>query len=102
MYCKITMFLSCQKVLELRRAYYAAISYTDHQIGRLLQAVEDFNLSRNTIISFWGDHGWQLGNTFNTLSLFEYEIINVLSDALVCAYICVARNQWAVYFQFLA
>ena len=48
-------------VLALRRAYYAAISYTDDQIGRVLGELDRLGLRENTIISFWGDHGWQLG-----------------------------------------
>ena len=49
-----------QTVLELRRAYYAAVSYTDALIGRVLQAVEDLGMADDLVISFWGDHGWQL------------------------------------------
>ena len=50
-----------QKVKDMRRGYYATISYVDAQLGKVLQAVEDFGLSNSTIVSFWGDHGWQLG-----------------------------------------
>ena len=49
--------------LSLRRAYYAAISYVDSLIGDLLQELDTLGLSDSTIVSFWGDHGWQLGNT---------------------------------------
>ena len=45
----------------LRHGYYAAISFTDHNIGRLLDALEAEGLADNTIIVLWGDHGWQLG-----------------------------------------
>ena len=47
--------------LALRRAYYSAMSYTDYQIGRVLKELENLGLASNTVISFWGDHGWQLG-----------------------------------------
>lgn len=46
----------------LRHGYYACISYTDAQIGRLLDALDKQGLSDNTIIVLWGDHGWQLGD----------------------------------------
>ncbi|MBX7208768.1 MAG: sulfatase-like hydrolase/transferase [Verrucomicrobiaceae bacterium] len=46
----------------LRHGYYAAISFTDHNIGRLLDALEAEGLADNTIIVLWGDHGWQLGD----------------------------------------
>ena len=45
----------------LRRAYYSCISYTDAQIGKVLQELETQGLANNTIIIFWGDHGWKLG-----------------------------------------
>lgn len=45
----------------LRHGYYACVSYTDAQIGRLLDALEKEGLSENTIVVLWGDHGWQLG-----------------------------------------
>lgn len=46
---------------ELRRGYYAATSYTDAQVGRLLAALDQYGLRENTIVILWGDHGWQLG-----------------------------------------
>ena len=47
---------------KLRHGYYACISYTDAQIGRLLDALDKEGLADNTIIVLWGDHGWQLGD----------------------------------------
>ena len=49
------------KARELRRAYYAAVSYTDAQVGKVIDALESHELASNTIIVLWGDHGWQLG-----------------------------------------
>ena len=47
---------------QLRHGYYACISYTDTQIGKVLDALEKESLADNTIIVLWGDHGWQLGD----------------------------------------
>ena len=29
--------------------------------GRVLNVLEELGLSESTIVAFWGDHGWQLG-----------------------------------------
>ena len=41
--------------------YLAAISYVDAQVGRLLEEVDRLGLRENTIIVFWGDHGYYMG-----------------------------------------
>ncbi len=46
----------------LRHGYYACISYTDAQVGRLLDALQKEGLADNTVVVLWGDHGWQLGD----------------------------------------
>ncbi len=43
------------------QSYLAAIAYTDMNIGRLLDAFDQSPQRDNTIIVFWGDHGWSLG-----------------------------------------
>lgn len=48
-------------IRDLRRAYYSAVTWTDMLIGRVLQELERLGLSNNTIVSFFGDHGYQLG-----------------------------------------
>jgi arylsulfatase A-like enzyme len=46
---------------EAVQGYLAAIAYCDTQIGRLLDAYDRSPDKENTIIVFWGDHGWHLG-----------------------------------------
>lgn len=45
----------------LRHGYYAGISYSDAQIGRVMEALKKLGLDKNTIVVLWGDHGWKLG-----------------------------------------
>ncbi|MCB0667643.1 MAG: sulfatase [Saprospiraceae bacterium] len=44
----------------LTQGYYACISYTDAQIGKLLDMLDSLKLRENTIVVLWGDHGWNL------------------------------------------
>jgi len=53
--------LSQQEAKECKLAYFATISFIDAQIGLLLDALEDYDLMDNTIIVFWSDHGYFLG-----------------------------------------
>jgi arylsulfatase A-like enzyme len=56
----LTLPLDKQK--ELIHGYYAAVSYTDAQVGVLLNTLDSLELTENTIIVLWGDHGWHLGD----------------------------------------
>ncbi len=46
-----------------RRAYLACVRYIDRQIGKVLDKLEETGLADNTIVVFWGDHGWHLGDS---------------------------------------
>lgn len=54
--------LSEQQALHLIHGYHAATSFMDAQLGRVLDALEQAGLAKNTIIVLWGDHGWHLGD----------------------------------------
>jgi len=47
--------------LELRHGYYACVSYIDSLLGDLLHDLDTLGLRENTIIVFWSDHGFKLG-----------------------------------------
>lgn len=45
----------------LIHGYLACVSYTDAQIGKLLNELDRLEMRENTIVVLIGDHGWQLG-----------------------------------------
>jgi uncharacterized sulfatase len=58
---------------EAIRGYYASISYMDWQAGRVLDAIDRAGVADRTVIVFWSDHGWHLGehHRWHKRSLFE-------------------------------
>ncbi|MFZ4770266.1 MAG: sulfatase [Ferruginibacter sp.] len=54
--------LPVDKQKELIHGYHAAVSFTDANVGKLLDALDSLGLTKNTIIVLWGDHGWHLGD----------------------------------------
>lgn len=48
-------------IRELRLGYYAAVTWADSQIGRVIDELEALGLANSTIVAVHGDHGYQLG-----------------------------------------
>jgi iduronate 2-sulfatase len=59
---QLTNPLSLETEKTLRHGYYACVSYTDAQIGKLLNALRAEGLEQNTIVVVWGDHGFHVGD----------------------------------------
>ena len=53
--------LSPELVAELRHGYLACVSFLDAQVGRVLSELERLGLAERTIVVFWSDHGFHLG-----------------------------------------
>ncbi len=48
-------------LLKATQAYYACVSFIDAQVGRLLDALDQIGIADQTIVVFWSDHGYHLG-----------------------------------------
>ena len=47
------------------QGYLASVSYLDHQVGRLLDALDATPRGARTIVVLWSDHGFHLGEKAN-------------------------------------
>jgi iduronate 2-sulfatase len=52
--------VSDEMARDLIHGYYACVSYTDAQVGKILDELERLELESSTIVILWGDHGWNL------------------------------------------
>jgi len=59
---------------RLLHGYAACVSYTDANVGRVLDALESSGAAGNTIVVFWGDHGWKLGDHSSWCKHTNFEV----------------------------
>jgi hypothetical protein len=55
---------TCNETLSriYRRGYAAAVSYSDYNVGVLLDKLDALGLTASTLVTVIGDHGWHLGD----------------------------------------
>lgn len=63
---------------HLIHGYFACVSYIDAQVGRLLDELDQLGLSDKTIVVFWGDQGYHLGENSRWGKQTCYEMANRL------------------------
>jgi arylsulfatase A-like enzyme len=54
--------LSDAQAMKMIHGYYAAVSFMDAQVGKVLAELDRLGLRDSTIVILWGDHGWHLGD----------------------------------------
>ncbi len=61
------------EMLHFLQGYLATVTFLDAQVGRLLDELDRLELANNTIIVFFGDHGFHLGEhgLWHEHTLFE-------------------------------
>ena len=67
----------------LIHGYYAALSYMDAQLGRVLDELDRLGLAENTIIVLWGDHGYHFGDHGTWTKHTNYEADNRIPLLLI-------------------
>lgn len=57
----VNMKMDIRRQKKALGGYYAAVSYMDAQVGKVLDALEQSGQADNTIVIFTSDHGYHLG-----------------------------------------
>jgi iduronate 2-sulfatase len=75
--------LDAATIRTLIHGYYAAMSYMDAQVGRVLDELDRLGMAENTIVVLWGDHGYHLGDHGMWTKHTNYEQANRIPIVIV-------------------
>ena len=53
--------IPAEQARQLKHGYHACVSFTDANVGKLLETLDRLGIADETIVVLWGDHGWKLG-----------------------------------------
>lgn len=53
------------KQRSLTRAYLASVSFVDHCVGLVVEALDSSDYAENTVVVLWSDHGFHLGEKYH-------------------------------------
>lgn len=56
-----------------RQAYWAAVSFTDDNVGAVVAAAKASGLWEQSVVVLWGDHGYQLGENDQWSKVSDFE-----------------------------
>ncbi len=75
---------TAEQARDMKRAYLAAVSFIDAQVGRILDRLDQLGLSRNTAVVLWGDHGFHLGDHARWAKHTQFE--NAMRSPLIARF----------------
>ncbi len=58
---KVFQSLTEREIRGIQAAYYTSLSFLDFQVGRVLDALDESGLTKDTVVVFLGDNGYMLG-----------------------------------------
>ncbi len=75
------------------QGYLATISFLDDQVGRLLKALDSSPRGKQTIVVWWTDHGWHLGEKEHWRKFALWEEATRTSFAIAVPGMTTARSR---------
>lgn len=63
-----------KEMRKIRAGYAGGITWTDMQIGKVLDELEATGEKDNTLTLFWADHGWALGESSMFCKMANFEL----------------------------